>query len=280
MRLLVTGAAGMLGADVVIAAGERGHEVTGLGRAELDITDAGAVAAAIAATRPDAVVNCAAWTDVDGAEASESGALSVNGTGAGIVARAAAAAGARVVHVSTDYVFDGQATEPYVESDPVGPVSAYGRTKLAGEQAVLAAGDGHAVVRSSWLFGAGGRNFVQTMLGLADGGREEVAVVIDQVGCPTFTGHLAEALVTVAEGGEAGVHHIAGGGHCSWHELAVEVFEQAGVEIRVAVTTTDAFPRPARRPAWSVLGSERARAIGLARWQDGVAAYLERIGRR
>jgi dTDP-4-dehydrorhamnose reductase len=278
MRLLVTGAGGMLGQDVVAAATARGHEVTGRTRAELDITDAAAVAAAFAAARPDAVINCAAWTDVDGAEDRESGALAVNGTGAGILARAASAGGARLVHVSTDYVFDGRADAPYVESDPVGPVSAYGRTKLAGEQAVLAAGD-HAVVRSSWLFGAGGRNFVATMLGLADGGRDEVAVVIDQVGCPTYTGHLGGALVTVAERGASGIHHIAGDGHCSWHELAVETFSAAGVDIRVAVATSAEMARPAPRPAWSVLGTERAEAIRLAPWQAGVADYLEQVGR-
>jgi dTDP-4-dehydrorhamnose reductase len=118
------------------------------------------------------------------------------------------------------------------------------------------------------------------MLGLADGGREEVAVVVDQVGCPTFTGHLAPALVEVAERGAGGIHHIAGADHCSWHELAVEVFGRAGLDMRVLITTTDEFPRPARRPAWSVLGTERADAIRLAPWREGVAAYLEQIGRR
>jgi dTDP-4-dehydrorhamnose reductase len=277
MRILVTGAAGMLGRDVVAAAAARGHEVAGCSRAELDITDEAAVAEAVAGT--DAVVNCAAWTDVDGAESSESGALLVNGTGAGIVARAATAIGARVVHVSTDYVFDGQARHPYLESDPVAPVSAYGRTKLAGEREVLAADAGHAVVRSSWLFGAGGGNFAATMLDLADDGRPEVSVVVDQVGCPTYTGHLAPALLRLAERRDGGVHHVAGGGRCSWHELAVEVFKQAGVEIRVLVATSAEMARPARRPAWSVLGSERPDPVRLPDWREGVAAYLEQVGR-
>ncbi|MEA2297483.1 MAG: dTDP-4-dehydrorhamnose reductase [Solirubrobacteraceae bacterium] len=279
MRMLVTGAAGMLGRDVVAAAVARGHEVTGLSRAELDITDPGAVERAIGEAGPAVVVNCAAWTDVDGAESCESGALAVNGTAAGTLAGRATAGGARLVHVSSDYVFDGSATAPYLESDPVGPVSAYGRTKLAGEEAVLAAAGDHAVVRSSWLFGAGGRNFVATMLALADGGREEVSVVIDQVGCPTYTGHLAPALVTVAERGTGGVHHIAAAGRCSWHELAVETFGRAGLAMRVLVATSAEMARPARRPAWSVLGSERADPVVLPAWQDGVAAYLDEVGR-
>jgi len=185
MRLLVTGAAGMLGADVVAVAGLRGHECFGLSRAELDVTDAHAVEAAIARLAPEAVVNCAAWTDVEGAEGLEPQALAVNGTGAGNLARAAAAVGAHLVQVSTDYVFDGTASRPYVESDPTNALSAYGRTKLAGEHAVSAASGGHAVVRTAWLFGPGGKNFVTTMVRLAAGAGGELAVVTDEVGCPT-----------------------------------------------------------------------------------------------
>jgi dTDP-4-dehydrorhamnose reductase len=278
-RVLVTGAAGMLGQDVVGAAGARGLEVVGLGRGELDVTDAAAVGAALGEVRPDVVVNCAAWTDVDAAQDHEEAAFAANATGAGVLARAATGVGARLVHVSTDYVFDGAANEPYRESDPVGPVSAYGRTKLAGEEAVLAAGGGHLVVRSSWLFGAGGRCFPATMLGLAADGRDEVGVVVDQVGCPTFTGHLAPALLEAADRGAPGVHHIAGAGRCSWHELAVEVFAGAGIDIRVRALTTAEMPRPAPRPAWSVLGSERPDPIVLPAWPDGVAAYLALVGR-
>jgi dTDP-4-dehydrorhamnose reductase len=269
VRLLVTGAGGMLGRAVVTAAG--GREVRGLARAELDVTDAAAVRAAVAAARPDAVVNCAAWTDVDGAEEHEARALAVNGDGAGNVARAAEAAGAFCVHVSTDYVFDGTKREPWVESDPVAPLGAYGRTKLAGERAV---GPAHAIVRTAWLFGTGGKNFVDTMLTVGPQ-RGEVAVVCDQVGCPTWTGHLAPALVRIAERRAAGLHHVAGAGRCSWHGLAVEVFTRAGEDVRVRKTTSEDFRRPAPRPAWSVLGTERADAVALPPWQEGVAAYLE-----
>jgi dTDP-4-dehydrorhamnose reductase len=274
MRLLVTGGAGMLGQAVAAAATRLGHDVIALPRAGLDITDADHVRRVIAAAEPRAVVNCAAWTDVDGAETAEAAATAVNGAGAGNVARAAAENGARVVHVSTDYVFDGAKTTPWVESDAVAPLGAYGRSKLAGEREVAAADGEHAIVRSAWLFGAGGRNFVDTMLALAEE-RDEVTVVTDQVGSPTWTGHLAEALVELAERrGDIGIFHAAGAGACSWYELAVEVFARAGVRCRVLPTTAERFARPAPRPAYSVLGTEREATPILPPWQDGVAAYL------
>src|SRR3954452_2599827 len=268
MRLLVTGAAGMLGRDVVAAAESAGHDVIALARRDLDIADPAAVRAAVQAARPDALVNCAAWTDVDGAEEHESDATLVNGTGAGNVAAAAP----YVVHVSSDYVFDGSAAEPYAEADPTGPRTAYGRSKLAGEHAVAAAGD-HAIVRSAWLFGVHGRNFVATMLRLAED-RDEVSVVDDQVGCPTFTGHLAPALVEVAERRLTGALHVAGGGACSWCELAQATFEEAGADCRAVPVTTAEFPRPAERPAWSVLRSTRSDAPALPPWREGLSAYL------
>jgi dTDP-4-dehydrorhamnose reductase len=274
MRLLVTGGAGMLGQAVATAATRLGHDVIALSRADLDVTDADHVRRVVAAAEPRAIVNCAAWTDVDGAETAEAAATAVNGEGAGNVARAAAETGARLVHVSTDYVFDGAKREPWVESDPVGPLGAYGRSKLMGEQAVAAIGGEHAIVRSAWLFGAGGRNFVDTMLALGEE-RDEVSVVTDQVGSPTWTGHLAEALIELAERrGDVGTFHAAGGGACSWNELAVEVFDRAGVRCRVLPTTSDRYRRPARRPAYSVLGSERDEAPILPPWQEGVADYL------
>jgi dTDP-4-dehydrorhamnose reductase len=274
MKLLVTGAGGMLGRAVVEAAQRLGHDVRGTTHAELDITDLTALQHAIARRRPDAIVNCAAYTDVDAAETARLAAFAINGRGAGNVAAAAARVGASVVHVSTDYVFDGSKREPWLESDAVGPLGAYGASKLAGERAVAAANPAHAIVRTAWLFGAGGKNFVDTMLALG-AGREEVSVVTDQVGCPTWTGHLAGALVELAERPrETGVHHIAGAGACSWNELALEIFDRAAIDCRVLPTTTAAFPRPAPRPAYSVLGSERRDPLVLPAWQDGVAAYL------
>ena len=274
MRLLVTGAGGMLGRAVVEAATRLGHDVRAASRAELDITDAAAARDAVADARAEAVINCAAYTDVDGAESDWARAEAVNCTGAGNVAAAAARAGASVVHVSTDYVFDGSKREPWLESDPTGPLGVYGETKLGGEHAVAEANARHAIVRTAWLYGAGGKNFVDTMLGLG-AQRDEVAVVTDQVGCPTWTGHLAGALVELAERpDDTGIHHIAGAGSCTWNELALELFERAGIECRVRPTTTAQFPRPARRPAYSVLGTERAQPLRLPSWQQGVADYL------
>jgi dTDP-4-dehydrorhamnose reductase len=277
MRVLVTGAAGMLGYDVSAAATAAGHDVVAFARADLDVTDAAAVAAAVEGARPDAVVNCAAWTDVDGSESSEALATAVNGDGAGHVAAAAARAGAHLVHVSTDYVFDGRARTPYVEDAPTGPQGAYGRSKLAGERAVSAAApQGSAIVRTSWLFGRNGGNFVATMLRLG-AERDAVDVVDDQVGCPTWTGHLAPALVAVAEQRLTGVLHLAGGGSCSWFDLARETFRRAGLACEVRPQSTAALGRPAPRPAFSVLRSTRADAPALPAWADGLAGYLTDI---
>ena len=273
MRLLVTGAAGMLGHEVV-AAGERfGHEVAAWDLPECDLTDFDATLEAVRRLDPRAVVNCAAYTNVDGAESDEPTAERVNADAAGNVARACAACGARLVHVSTDYVFDGSKREPWLESDQVAPLGAYGRTKLHGEQQVAAELEDHAIVRTAWLFGPHGPNFVSTMLRLASE-RDEVSVVTDQVGSPTFAGHLAPALVDMAERADTGIFHAAGAGSCSWYELALEAFELAGVVCRVVPTTAERFARPAPRPAYSVLGSEREHPITLPPWQEGVRAHL------
>ncbi len=274
MRLLVIGAAGMLGQDLLAAARAAGHEPVGLDLPEIDITDPEATLAAVREVAPGAVVNCAAWTDVDGAEEQEELAARVNAEGAANVASAAAAAGALAVQISTDYSFDGTATEPYTESSPTSAIGAYGRTKLAGELAVAeVATPEFAIVRSSWLFGPHGKNFVDTILRLG-AERGELSVVEDQVGCPTYTGHLAAALVDIAERRLTGVLHVAGGGSCSWYELALAALDAAGVECTVTPTTAAEYGRPAPRPAYSVLVSERDDAPRLPAWQDGLAAHL------
>jgi dTDP-4-dehydrorhamnose reductase len=273
VKLLVAGAAGMLGRDVMLAAGNAGHDVVGFGRAELDVTDPAGLEKKLDLERPDVVINCAAWTDVDGAEEAEQAAFAVNGTGAGNIAAAAARVGASIVLVSSDYVFDGAKGAPYVESDQVAPLSAYGRTKLAGEEATVAANKRHFVVRSAWLFGIGGGNFVETMLRLASS-QNEVLVVRDQVGSPTYTWHLAYGIVRLIEGIEFGIHHMAAAGQCSWYEFAREIFEQAKVECKVLSGTTEMLGRPAPRPPFSALTSQREHAIRLPSWEDGLAGYL------
>lgn len=275
MRLLVTGAAGMLGQRVVADAAARGWEAIGIDLPDGDLTDETAAHDLIAALAPQAIVHCAAWTNVDGAEEREDAALRVNADASRNVGAAAAAIGARVVAVSTDYVFDGSLTgRPYVESDPTGPLGAYGRTKLAGELALAEAVDDHAIARTAWLFGAGGKNFCETMLGLA-ATRDRVAVVTDQVGSPTWTGHLSPALLALVESDLRGPVHTAGSGQCSWHELTVELFRLAGVDCEVDETTAAEFQRPAPRPAWSVLATERDGAPVLPPWQEGVRGFIE-----
>ncbi len=280
MRLLVTGAEGMLGHDVRRAGERAGHELVLVDLPELDITDEAAVRAFFGEQRVEAVVNCAAWTDVDGAETHRELARAVNAEGAGNLARAAAELDIPLVHLSTDYVFDGAPPRdpqgrprPYLESDPTGPRSVYGQTKLEGEREVLTASPRHTVVRTAWLYGVDGRNFVDTMLRLADE-REAVQVVDDQVGSPTWSGHLAPAVLGLVERDVSGLVHLAGGGAVSWNGFAHEIFRQADRSCRVEPATSEQMARPAPRPAYSVLESERDDVLAMPDWRDGLAGYL------
>ncbi len=270
----------MLGHDVRRAAEQAGHELILVDLPELDITDEPGVRAFFERERPEASINCAAWTDVDGAETKQAQAQAVNAHGAGNIARVAGEFGTPLLHLSTDYVFDGTAPldaagrpRPYVESDPTAPRSVYGSTKLEGEQLVLAASRDHTVVRTAWLYGVAGGNFVDTMLRLA-GEREAVQVVDDQVGSPTWSGHLAPALVGLLERRVSGLVHLTGTGAVSWNGFAREIFRQAEVDCRVEVATSEQMARPAPRPAYSVLESERADVLAMPDWRDGLAGYL------
>jgi dTDP-4-dehydrorhamnose reductase len=273
VKILVTGAGGMLGTDFVRAARYWNHDVVPFTHPELDITDGKAIFDACARERPDVVVNCAAFTNVDAAEDDLVTASRVNVDGARFTALAAAEVGAAIVYPSTDYVFDGQKGAPYVESDRTRPLSIYGQTKATGEAETAAANQRYIIVRSSWLFGTAGRNFVDTMLALGSD-QGEVVVVRDQVGCPTYTAHLADALVRLIDSKAYGIHHIAAGGECSWYEFAQEIFRQAGVECHVMSMTSDELNRPAPRPPYSVLSTERRQAIYLPTWQEGLSSYL------
>jgi dTDP-4-dehydrorhamnose reductase len=272
---LVAGAGGMLGRDLVTVLRQRGEDVTGLARGELDVTDDAAVRAALRRHRPAVVVNCAAWTAVDDAEAREDDALLVNARGAENIAAACAAGGAALVHVSTDYVFGGDGQRPYAEDDRPGPRTAYGRSKLAGERAVLGLLPGAGqVVRTAWLYGAHGPNFVTAMIGLA-GERPTVDVVADQRGQPTWTVDVADQIIALARSGAGpGVYHATSSGETTWFGLAREVFRLLGADpARVRPTTSDAYPRPAPRPAYSVLSHGRHAPAGLtpiADWQTAL----------
>jgi dTDP-4-dehydrorhamnose reductase len=263
-RLLLTGAHGQLGRALEETFAD--EDVVALSHEDWDVS----LPPPAGLPQPDLVLHAAAWTVVDGAEEDPQGAAAVNVTGTAHVA----ALGAPVVAFSTDYVFDGTKREPYVESDGPNPRSAYGRTKLHGE---AAAGDGAWIVRSSWLFGPTGTNFVRTMLRLGVE-RDEVAVVDDQRGCPTYVGHLAEAVRELVDGDRPqGIWHLAADGDCTWAELAEALFEDAGIDCRVRRISSDELGRAAPRPAYSVLRSERSGAPTLPHWREGLRECLARL---
>lgn len=275
MRVLVTGAAGLLARAVAPECERRGHRVLALTRSELDIRDPAALDATLGSISPDVVINCAAYTDVDAAESDERAAMRLNDEAAALLAGAAARASASIVLPSSDYVFDGRRSRPYVESDMPSPLSAYGRSKLGGETSVAVANPAHFIVRSSWLFGPGGANFVDSMLGLA-GEQHEVLASSDQVSCPTYTPHLAAAIAELIEGAHFGIHHVAASGSCSRYEFAREIFDAAGEDTDVLAASGEFLARPAPRPARSVLRSERPGAKALPHWRRGLAEYMAR----
>jgi len=270
VRWLVTGAAGMLGQDAVERLGEGGHEAVATDRDTLDITDPAAVRAALAGF--DVVLNCAAYTAVDDAEAHEDLAALINATGPAVLATATAAAGVRLVQISTDYVFDGAATEPYREDAPLAPQSAYGRTKAAGERAVRESGGNHLIVRTAWLYGARGPCFPKTIARLALT-RDSLSVVDDQIGQPTWTVDVADLVVRLVEAGApAGTYHATSAGAASKHAFAQAIVAAVGKDpAMVEPTTSEAFVLPAARPPYSVLGHGALERIGIepiGPWQE------------
>jgi dTDP-4-dehydrorhamnose reductase len=283
MKILVLGSGGQVGSEVMAATWPSGIAVEGLAHAELDIADDRAIQRTIAAARPDLVVNAAAYTAVDRAEAESGAAFSVNRDGAASVAKACARAGAALVHLSTDYVFDGSARTPYDEDATPAPLSVYGRSKADGETAVRGHLDRHIILRTAWVYGPVGRNFVKTMLSLAET-RSELRVVADQRGSPTSASEIARAIASIAVGPVAwGTYHFTGAGVTTWHGFAEAIFELAaplGVRApRVIPITSAEYPTAARRPAYSVLDCARiARAFGVTPrpWGDALADMLAR----
>jgi dTDP-4-dehydrorhamnose reductase len=292
MRLVVTGRHGQLATALAERAAGRGITLVGCGRPELDLERPATIAPALGALKPDIIVNAAAFTAVDLAESEPDRAHAINAAGAGAMAAAAATLGVPVIHISTDYVFDGSATKPYGESDAVAPLGVYGQSKLAGERAVMAACADHAILRTSWVFSATGQNFVRTMLRLAET-RSEISVVADQIGRPTPADDLAEAVLGVAanllaERGEPalrGIFHVGGTGDViSWAGFAEAIFAERGRRGASAVSVrpigTADYPTPARRPAWSVLDGARLKEIHgiiLPDWRIGLARCMDRL---
>jgi dTDP-4-dehydrorhamnose reductase len=282
MRVLVTGANGQLGTELVDLYGARsGDEVLGIDLPDMDITSADSVAASFSSFSPDVVINCAAWTAVDAAEENEDSALIVNGDGPRVLAAACRETGAWLVQVSTDYVFSGDASSPYAEDATPDPRSAYGRTKLAGELAVQSElPDAHYIVRTAWLYGHEGNNFVKTMLRL-ESERETIDVVDDQIGQPTYAADLAAQIALLVDARPAaGIFHGTNSGQVSWHGFTQEIFRLIGADpARVLAVTSEQFVRPAPRPAYSVLGHDRWTEVGLPAmrdWREAIAEAMKR----
>jgi dTDP-4-dehydrorhamnose reductase len=274
VRILLTGARGQLGRSLP---GELiDHEVTALAHDALPIDDLAAVRVAVAQHRPELVLNAAAYNQVDAAESDRDGAYRGNALGPRNLALAAAEVGAAVLHVSTDYVFDGRAGRPYHEYDEPAPRSVYGASKLAGERAVRELNPRHWIVRTAWVYHEETANFPRTMLELAER-PDPVRVVADQVGSPTYAPHLAAAIARLIATGAFGTYHLAGSGQASWYELTCALFERLGIDRRVDAVTTEEFPRPAERPRFSVLTSLQEPRIVLPPWREGLDAFCARL---
>jgi len=279
MKVIVTGAKGQFGTDVVDLLAEQGYEVYGYGREELDITNFDQVKQIIREVCPDVVIHAAAYTKVDLAESERDQAFLINAYGTRNVAVASEAVGTKLVYISTDYVFDGTANVPYNEFASTNPLSVYGKSKLAGEQFVRDLHSKFFIVRTSWVYGKHGNNFVKTMLKLAQE-RDELMVVNDQVGCPTYTVDLANGIVELMQTEKYGIYHVSNSGHCSWYEFAKAIFEEAGIEVKVNPCTTKDFPRPAPRPAYSVLEHMALRLNGfkvMSNWRDSLRVFLGKL---
>lgn len=279
MRVLVTGANGQLGSDVVEMLKRHNHEVKGCGRTDLDIADQQQCEEVIGEFRPEAIIHCAAYTTVDAAEEDVDGAYRVNAAGTRNIATAAEKIGAKLVYISTDYVFDGQADRPYREYDNTSPQTVYGESKHAGELLTQSLSSKFFIVRTSWVYGQYGSNFVKTMLKLG-AERDSVSVVHDQVGSPTYTVDLARFLLQLIQTEKYGIYHASNAGQCSWYEFAQAIFETAGLQVKVLPVTTEQFPRPAKRPAYSVMDHTAIRANDLEDlpdWRNGLQRFMTEV---
>lgn len=280
MKVLVTGANGQLGYDLLRALEKGGHEAIGVGRREMDITDFETVKKVLEQTQPEAVIHCAAYTKVDQAEDDVSACEAVNAGGTEHIAELCRKLGIKMMYISTDYVFNGKGTTPWQPDDPCDPQNVYGLTKYQGELAVKRLLEAFFIVRISWVFGIKGRNFIKSMLDLAKK-ENSITIVADQVGSPTYTVDLAELLVQIVETNRYGTYHVTNEGFCSWYELACEVFKQAGIQMEV--TPVDSSQRSSRavRPKNSRMSKEKLEVAGFSKlphWKDAVRRYLKELG--
>lgn len=279
MKVVVTGAKGQLGTDLVGLLAGKEYEVYGYGREELDITNFDQVKQIITEINPDVIIHAAAYTKVDLAESEPDQAFLINAYGTRNVAVASEAVGAKLVYVSTDYVFDGTANVPYNEFSSTNPLSVYGKSKLAGEQLVRDLHSKFFIVRTSWVYGKHGNNFVKTMLKLAQE-RDELMVVHNQLGCPTYTVDLASCIAEIIQTAKYGIYHVSNSGHCSWYEFAKAIFEEAAMNVKVNPCTTQKFPRPAPRPAYSVLEHMALKLNGFSEvrhWREALREFMDQL---
>ncbi len=277
MKVLITGAEGQLGTELKKVLDS--HKVYGFGKEQLDITSPHAVYKCFKDIRPEIVIHCAAYTNVDGCESNEELAYEVNSKGAGNVAAGCLKIGAAMVYISTDYVFNGQKGQSYYEADEPSPINIYGKSKLAGERIVSSTLNKYYIVRTAWLYGINGNNFVKTMLQLSQS-RKTIEVVDDQIGSPTNAFDLAEAIKVLAESDKYGIYHVTNSGSCSWFEFAKKIFEFAGVDIEVRPISSDRINRPAKRPSYSVLNNFNLKAnLGyeMKPWGRALKEYIQSI---
>ena len=279
-KILVTGAKGQLGSDLVRILNLSGFQVFGMGRSKLDVTNEEVVNKVIQQLKPEIIVHCAAYTQVDKAEIEPDIAFLINGIGTRNIAIAAERNHSKLVYISTDYVFDGQRNQPYNEYDATNPLMVYGRSKLAGEQIVRDFASNFFIIRTSWVFGKHGNNFVKTVL---KHGREKgsLTVVDDQIGSPTYTMDLASFILQLVVTDKYGIYHVSNTGYCSWYEFAKEIIKMAGIQAELIPCTTEEYPRVASRPAYSVMDHMAIRTNGfsvLPPWQDALHRFLREIG--
>ncbi|MFP7226144.1 dTDP-4-dehydrorhamnose reductase [Priestia filamentosa] len=275
-RILITGANGQLGKELVELLSSKEFDVYGCSRDDMDITNSEQVQEVINRINPEVIVHCAAHTKVDVAESEPEEAYSINAYGTRNVAVAAEKVGAKLVYVSTDYVFDGSGIEPYLEFSPTSPLGVYGKSKLAGEEFVKHLHSKFFIVRTSWVYGKYGNNFVKTMLKLG-AEKDELSIVADQIGSPTYTVDLAQSILEMMETEKYGVYHFSNSGSCSWYEFAQAIFEEASLKVRITPCTTSEFPRPAQRPKYSVLNHSSLKLNKFREprhWRKGLVDFI------